>query len=62
MNNLQAEIGLRQIKRIDVFNEGARQNARILTETLIDTLADISGIGVPSSADGSRTPFRFTTP
>ena len=54
MNNLQAEIGLRQIKRIDVFNEGARRNARILTETLIETLDDISGIGVPSSADGEH--------
>lgn len=50
MNNLQAEIGLRQIKRIDTFNEGARQNARILTENL----ADKSGIGVPSSADGEH--------
>ena len=50
MNNLQAEIGLRQIKRIDAFNEGARQNARILTENL----AEISGIGVPSSADGEH--------
>ena len=54
MNNLQAEIGLRQIKRIDAFNEGARQNARILTETLINNLPDISGIGVPSSADGEH--------
>jgi len=50
MNNLQAEIGLRQIKRIDAFNEGARRNARILTENL----ADLSGIGVPSSADGEH--------
>jgi dTDP-4-amino-4,6-dideoxygalactose transaminase len=54
MNNLQAEIGLRQIKRIDAFNEGARRNARILTETLIESLADISGIGVPSSANGEH--------
>ncbi len=50
MNNLQAEIGLRQIKRIDAFNEGARQNASILTKNL----ADISGIGVPGSAGGEH--------
>ena len=50
MNNLQAEIGLRQIKRIDAFNEGARQNAGILTKNL----ADISGIGVPRSAGGEH--------
>jgi len=50
MNNLQAEIGLRQIKRIDAFNEGARRNARILTKNLVD----LSGIGVPSSADGEH--------
>lgn len=50
MNNLQAEIGLRQIKRIDAFNEGARQNASILTKNL----ADISGIGVPRSAGGEH--------
>ncbi len=50
MNNLQAEIGLRQIKRIDAFNEGARQNARMLTENL----AGLSGIGVPRSADGEH--------
>ena len=50
MNNLQAEIGLRQIKRIDAFNEGARENARILTESL----ATISSIGVPKSAGGEH--------
>jgi dTDP-4-amino-4,6-dideoxygalactose transaminase len=51
-NNLQAEIGLRQIKRIDRFNEGARKNAHILTESLAN--ADISGISVPGSADGEN--------
>ena len=50
MNNLQAEIGLHQIKRIDAFNEGARKNARILTENL----AGISSIGVPRSVGGEH--------
>ena len=50
MNNLQAEIGLRQIKRIDAFNANARRNAHLLTENL----AGISGIGVPNSATGEH--------
>ena len=50
MNNLQAEIGLRQIKSIDAFNEGARKNAHILTENL----AQISSIGVPRSEGGEH--------
>ena len=50
MNNLQAEIGLRQIKSIDAFNEGARKNAYILTENL----AQISSIGVPRSEGGEH--------
>ena len=43
--NLQAKIGLRQLQRIDAFNQGARKNARILTEGL----EGISDIGVPRS-------------
>ena len=43
--NLQAEIGLLQLQRIDAFNQGARKNARILTEGL----EDIGEIGVPRS-------------
>jgi dTDP-4-amino-4,6-dideoxygalactose transaminase len=34
MSNLQAAIGLVQLKHIDAFNEGARSNAQILTESL----------------------------
>ncbi len=48
--NLQAEIGLRQLKRIDAFNQGARKNARILTESL----SGVSDIGVPDAADGEH--------
>jgi dTDP-4-amino-4,6-dideoxygalactose transaminase len=48
--NLQAAIGLLQLDRIDAFNEGARRNARILTELL----EGITGIGVPSSTTGDH--------
>ena len=48
--NLQAEIGLIQLDQIDAFNEGARRNARILTEGL----QGITGIGVPSSKTGDH--------
>jgi dTDP-4-amino-4,6-dideoxygalactose transaminase len=50
MANLQAEIGLRQLKRIDAFNQGARQNARILTKNLVDS----PGIRVPNSSAGEH--------
>jgi dTDP-4-amino-4,6-dideoxygalactose transaminase len=36
MANLQAALGLLQIRHIDAFNEGARWNARILTENMGD--------------------------
>lgn len=48
--NLQAAIGLLQLDRIDAFNEGARRNARILTESL----NGITSIGVPSSTAGDH--------
>jgi len=48
--NLQAAIGLIQLERIDAFNEGARRNARILSESL----NGIRGIGVPSSTTGDH--------
>jgi dTDP-4-amino-4,6-dideoxygalactose transaminase len=48
--NLQAAIGLLQLDRIDAFNEGARRNARILTESL----QGIRKIGVPSSTTGDH--------
>lgn len=34
MANLQAALGLLQLEYIDTFNEGARQNAQVLTENL----------------------------
>ncbi len=48
--NLQAALGLLQLDRIDAFNEGARRNARILTECL----DGIKGVGVPSSTTGDH--------
>jgi dTDP-4-amino-4,6-dideoxygalactose transaminase len=48
--NLQAAIGLIQLDRIDAFNEGARRNAKILT----DSLRGITKIGVPSSTSGDH--------
>ena len=42
MSNLQAAVGLLQLEHIDGFNEGARQNARILTEKL----GEVPGIEV----------------
>ena len=48
--NLQAEIGLRQLKRIEAFNQGARRNARILTESL----SGVTDIGIPKTADGEH--------
>jgi dTDP-4-amino-4,6-dideoxygalactose transaminase len=50
MSNLQAAIGLLQLNRIDPFNEGARRNARILT----DKLLGIPGIQTPDSAEGDH--------
>ncbi|MGE5173733.1 MAG: aminotransferase class I/II-fold pyridoxal phosphate-dependent enzyme [Betaproteobacteria bacterium] len=48
--NLQAKIGLLQLERIDAFNEGARRNARILT----DGVDGIAKIGVPLSSTGDH--------
>jgi len=48
--NLQSAIGLLQLDRIDAFNEGARRNARVLTESL----EGITNIGVPSSTTGDH--------
>lgn len=48
--NLQAEIGLRQLQRIEAFNQGARENARILTESL----SGVTGIGAPDTAGGEH--------
>ena len=50
LSNLQAAIGLRQLQRIDRFNEGARRNAHRLTEKL----GEVPGIKAPSSTDGDH--------
>ena len=50
LSNLQAAIGLRHLGHIDSFNEGARQNARILTEYL----ADVPGITAPDAVEGDH--------
>jgi dTDP-4-amino-4,6-dideoxygalactose transaminase len=50
MTNLQAAIGLLQLQHIDAFNEGARRNARILTEHL----GEVPGIKAPRSIEGDH--------
>jgi dTDP-4-amino-4,6-dideoxygalactose transaminase len=50
MSNLQAATGLLQLKHIDAFNEGARQNARILTENL----GEVAGITAPDAVEGDH--------
>jgi dTDP-4-amino-4,6-dideoxygalactose transaminase len=50
MSNLQAAVGLLQLKHIDEFNEGARRNARILTEKL----GEVPGIEVPDADEGNH--------
>jgi perosamine synthetase len=50
LSNLQAAIGLRQLRQVDTFNEGARRNARILTEHL----GEVPGIGAPRSKEGDH--------
>jgi perosamine synthetase len=50
MSNLQAAVGLLQLKHIDAFNEGARRNARVLTEKL----GEVPGIQVPDATGGNH--------
>ncbi len=50
MSNLQAAAGLLQLNHIDTFNEGARRNARILTEEL----GEVPGIGAPDTVAGDH--------
>lgn len=45
MANLQADLGLLQLRYIDAFNEGARKNARILTENL----GEVPGVKAPQT-------------
>jgi dTDP-4-amino-4,6-dideoxygalactose transaminase len=50
LSNLQAAIGLRQLRQVDAFNEGARRNARVLTEHL----GDVPGVGTPHPTEGDH--------
>ena len=50
MSNLQAAVGVLQLEHIDEFNEGARRNARILTENL----GDVPGIEAPDAVEGDH--------
>jgi dTDP-4-amino-4,6-dideoxygalactose transaminase len=50
MANLQAAIGLLQLNHIDSFNEGARRNARILTEKM----GEVPGIRAPDAVEGDH--------
>jgi dTDP-4-amino-4,6-dideoxygalactose transaminase len=50
LSNLQAAIGLRQLDRIDAFNEGARRNAEVLTADL----GDVPGIRAPRALKGDH--------
>ena len=50
MSNLQAAVGLLQLKHIDEFNDGARGNARILTENL----GEVPGIEAPDAVEGDH--------
>lgn len=48
--NLQAAIGILQLKQIDAFNDGARRNARILT----DALEGVPRIKTPRPINGDH--------
>lgn len=50
LSNLQAAIGLLQLQHVDAFNEGARRNARVLTEKL----GEVRGIKAPRSIEGNH--------
>ena len=50
MSNLQAAIGLKQLRYIDAFNAGARHNADILT----GELGDVPGVQLPHRGTGDH--------
>jgi dTDP-4-amino-4,6-dideoxygalactose transaminase len=50
LSNLQAAIGLLQLKHIDSFNEGAKRNARLLTEKL----GEVEGLKAPRALAGDH--------
>jgi dTDP-4-amino-4,6-dideoxygalactose transaminase len=49
LSNLQSAVGLRQLRHIDAFNEGARRNAAILTEAM----GEVPGVKAPKT-DGDH--------
>ncbi len=48
--NLQGALGLKQLKHIDAFNQGAKRNAEILTEAL----GEVPGVQVPRPTGGNH--------
>jgi dTDP-4-amino-4,6-dideoxygalactose transaminase len=48
-SNLQSAIGIRQLRHIDAFNEGARRNAAVLTEAM----GEVPGVKSPKT-DGDH--------
>jgi dTDP-4-amino-4,6-dideoxygalactose transaminase len=50
MSNLQASIGLLHLEHIDAFNDGARRNAQLLT----DSLGNVPGVTAPRSSGGDH--------
>jgi len=50
LSNLQAAVGLLQLRRIDAFNEGARRNARVLAEGL----ANVKHVVAPQTSDDNH--------
>jgi perosamine synthetase len=50
LSNLQAAIGLLQLKHIDSFNEGAKRNAQLLTEQL----GEVAGLKAPRALAGDH--------
>ena len=50
MSNLQAAVGLLQLKHIDAFNAGARRNAQVLTEKL----GQVPGLKAPDATEGNH--------
>jgi dTDP-4-amino-4,6-dideoxygalactose transaminase len=50
MSNLQAAVGLVQLRQIDAFNQGARKNAQALTEEL----GNIQSVSVPPASDDNN--------
>jgi perosamine synthetase len=48
--NLQAAVGLLHLPHIDRFNQGARKNARLLTQSI----GEVPGVKTPAATDGDH--------